>query len=82
MCSVLALASSNSWESVEVGNRVVYWILDDEVVGIAIMDFRSRTLRKCMFSVMRGVELHRFFIWSLSSIDKTKLILCGRALSG
>lgn len=29
-----------------VGDGVVHWILDDEIVGITIADFRFRTLRK------------------------------------
>jgi len=33
-------------ESVGVGDGVVYWVLGDEVVGITITDFRSRTLKK------------------------------------
>jgi len=33
-------------DSVEVEDGVVYRILGDEIVGITIMDFRSRTLKK------------------------------------
>ena len=33
-------------DSVEVEDGVVYRILDNEIVGITIMDFRSRTLKK------------------------------------
>jgi len=33
-------------ENAEGGEDVVYWILDDEMVGITIRDLRSRTLKK------------------------------------
>jgi len=33
-------------DSVEVEDGVVYRILGDEIAGITIMDFRSRTLKK------------------------------------
>ncbi|MFQ6094855.1 MAG: DUF2283 domain-containing protein [Candidatus Bathyarchaeia archaeon] len=33
-------------DSVEVADGVIYRILDDEIVGITITDFKARTLRK------------------------------------